>query len=100
MFVCGGECSFGRDVWLMTVWCLDTRHGSWHEAGILSQPRRHHGICSYGTSFFLMGGIGRYRIRLRTMESFNTETGGTLYTANSTKAHKRKTDYKRSLYYY
>lgn len=75
VYVCGGEATLGRNAWLNTVWCLNTLHGTWHEAGQLTQPRRHHGICSHNTSLFLIGGIGRYRVRLQSVESFNTLTG-------------------------
>ena len=75
MYVVGGEAQLGRTGgWLTTIWCLDTLSCTWHQAGTLQNVRRHHGLCAYGSTLFLIGGIGRYRIRLQSVESYDLET--------------------------
>ncbi|XP_076463264.1 kelch-like protein 38 [Babylonia areolata] len=75
VYVVGGEASLGRTGgWLKTMWCLDSLRWTWHEVGTLKTLRRHHGLCAHGSTLFLIGGIGRFRIRLDSVESFDTVT--------------------------
>ncbi|KAK7101158.1 kelch-like protein 18 [Littorina saxatilis] len=75
VYVVGGQASIGRSGgWMSTIWCLDTLRWSWEEVGGLQNVRRHHGMCAHGSTLFLVGGIGRFRVKLDSMESWDSET--------------------------
>ncbi|KAL8598603.1 hypothetical protein ACOMHN_013486 [Nucella lapillus] len=75
VYVVGGESMMGRTGgWLKEMWCLDTLRESWHLAGTQRKMRRHHGMCVHGATLYLIGGVGRFRMRLESTESFDTET--------------------------
>ncbi|XP_033742272.1 kelch-like protein 30 [Pecten maximus] len=77
IYVSGGLTSLGpgRNSWLMDVWKLDTFTSVWENVTQLRSPRRHHTMICVGESLILIGGFGKYRMKLKTCEEFNMKTG-------------------------
>lgn len=77
VYVSGGLTSLGpgRNTWLMDVWKLDTFTSVWEFITQLRTPRRHHTMICVGESLILIGGFGKYRMKLKTCEEFNLKTG-------------------------
>ncbi|XP_060065299.1 kelch-like protein 28 [Ylistrum balloti] len=77
VYVSGGLTSLGpgRNSWLMDVWKLDTFTAVWEVVTQLRSPRRHHTMITVGDSLILLGGFGKYRMKLKTCEEFNIKTG-------------------------
>ncbi|KAL5011640.1 hypothetical protein ScPMuIL_010191 [Solemya velum] len=58
----------------MSVWCFHSFKQKWDVVTRLTQPRRHHGMCVFGNSFYLIGGFGRYRTILKSFEQYDVKT--------------------------
>lgn len=82
MYVIGGEFVLGHSNFNNSMWRYDTFTKSWHLAGRLKNPRRHHTVCVMDDDIYLIGGIGRFRVALRSVERFNTQTGNYLQFLN------------------
>ncbi|XP_062589491.1 kelch-like protein 6 [Saccostrea cucullata] len=75
MFVSGGESMLGKNTWMMEIWCYNSFEKTWSVVGKLRAPRRHHASCILGdSSLLLIGGFGRYRYRLDSVEKWNYQT--------------------------
>ncbi|XP_061191979.1 kelch-like protein 30 [Saccostrea echinata] len=75
MFVSGGENMLGKNTWMMEIWCYNSFEKTWRVVGKLRAPRRHHAMCTLGeSSLLLIGGFGRYRYRLDSVEKWNHQT--------------------------
>ncbi|XP_021360262.1 kelch-like protein 25 [Mizuhopecten yessoensis] len=77
IYVSGGLTSLGpgRNRWLLDVWKLDTFTCVWESVTQLQSPRRHHTMICVGDSLILLGGFGKFRMKLKTCEEFNIKTG-------------------------
>ena len=61
---------------MMRIWCFSGLENSWSCVAELRTPRRHHAMCMLGEDrLLLMGGFGRFRYRLDSVEELNTVTG-------------------------
>lgn len=75
IFVSGGEDRLGKNTWMMQIWCYNNFEKSWSTVAELGSPRRHHAMCVSGdSSLLLMGGFGRFRYRLDSVEEYNYHT--------------------------
>ncbi|XP_013404713.1 kelch-like protein 12 [Lingula anatina] len=75
LYVTGGEAKLGHNQWFYDVWKFDSISEQWEIITQLRQPRRHHGLCVWDESFYLVGGFGRHRLVLDSVEKYNTKTG-------------------------
>ena len=48
---------------------------TWEEVGVMRNVRRHHGMCAVDGVIYIFGGVGKYRILMSSVESFDTEEG-------------------------
>ncbi|KAK3599908.1 hypothetical protein CHS0354_022493, partial [Potamilus streckersoni] len=71
LYLTGGETVLGKNKWMMDVWKYDGFEESWKVVTSLQGPRRHHGMCGGDDSFFLLGGFGRYRVMLDSVERYH-----------------------------
>ncbi|KAJ8298096.1 hypothetical protein KUTeg_024627 [Tegillarca granosa] len=71
----GGETKFGKNTWIIDVWKYDTFSHQWEVITKLQNVRRHHGMCIMGDCIYLIGGFGKYRMKLDSVEMFNCKTG-------------------------
>ncbi|XP_064605758.1 kelch-like protein 1 [Liolophura sinensis] len=74
LYVIGGETVLGRNTWQTDIWKYSSFSSTWSLATQLQQPRRHHGICTLGGEIYLIGGIGRFRQVLNSVEKYNPQT--------------------------
>ncbi|XP_053404287.1 kelch-like protein 30 [Mercenaria mercenaria] len=72
VYLSGGQLSMTRYSMVMDVWKLDGFDLQWEKVTKLSSPRRHHGACGSQTSLFIMGGFGKYRDILDTVQQYDT----------------------------
>lgn len=64
-----------RSSWILDVWKLDGFTLRWEKATKLKSPRRHHGACGSNDSIFIIGGFGKFRDILSTVEQYDTHNG-------------------------
>ena len=69
----------GRNRWQLNVWKFDTFEESWEAVSQLPQPRRQLALVAIDTDLYLIGGFGRHRIVLETVEKYDTVTGKVLF---------------------
>lgn len=75
IFVSGGEDRLGKNTWMMQIWCYNNFEKSWSTVAELRNPRRHHAMCVSGdSSLLLMGGFGRFRYRLDSVQEYDYHT--------------------------
>ena len=75
LVVSGGEMNLGHSQWCLGVWVHDSLTGAWREAGQLSSPRRHHAAVVQGSRLWVVGGYGKHRVVLDTVEWLDLDTG-------------------------
>ncbi len=66
----------GRNNWHNKLLRFDSFTNEWHEAGELPAPRRHFSMVAWGRHLYLIGGFGRHRLLLDSVDRYDTETGG------------------------
>ena len=73
--VLGGEFALGKSNWNRSVvkWCGVA--DEWSHLPPLLHPRRHHSLVRVGTDIYLLGGFGKHRIILDSVEVLDTVTG-------------------------
>ncbi|XP_067139499.1 kelch-like protein 30 isoform X2 [Centruroides vittatus] len=76
LYCFGGEHMIGSGHWNRTIWRCDLRDGTWREVGNMENPRRHCPVAVLDKRVYLMGGYGKYRKRLTTVECYDTRTVG------------------------
>ncbi|XP_003425994.1 uncharacterized protein LOC100679168 [Nasonia vitripennis] len=65
-----GSCKFNMNVWR---YCLISK--KWYYLSRLRKPRRHMAMALVGDILILIGGVGRYRLKLSSVEMLNLHTG-------------------------
>ncbi|XP_023225760.1 kelch-like protein 24 [Centruroides sculpturatus] len=75
LYCFGGEHVIGSGHWNKTIWKCDLRDGTWREVGNVENPRRHCPIAVLDKRVYLVGGYGKFRKRLTTVECYDTRTG-------------------------
>lgn len=68
VYIIGGEFTLGRSNWNRSVWRYSTLSCEWTHVLNLEVPRRHHSACSNESGIYLVGGFGKHRIILNTLE--------------------------------
>jgi len=48
---------------MLSVWCFS-----------IASPRRHHSVCCLGDYIYIIGGFGRHRVILDSVEKYHVET--------------------------
>ena len=71
----GGELQLGRNKWYDKLLKYDSFNREWKELGEIPHPRRHHNMIAWGEHLYLVGGFGRHRIMLDSVDRYNTQTG-------------------------
>ncbi|CAG2053836.1 unnamed protein product [Timema podura] len=74
LFVTGGEYLLGHSNWNRSVWRYNVLREEWGFETSLPFHRRHHSVCVMGDDMYLIGGFGRHRIIMDTVEKYNTVT--------------------------
>ena len=59
----------------MNVWRYSSSEHVWYITTELLRPRRHHAVCASKKELFLIGGFGEFRMQLKSVDKYNTETG-------------------------
>ncbi|XP_070396532.1 kelch-like protein 10 [Dermacentor albipictus] len=73
-FLCG-EYGIGSGHWNLNVFRWDHMLSKWVEVATLPEPRRHCKPVVVGNLIHLYGGFGRYRVRLFSVDIYDTSTG-------------------------
>ncbi|XP_064486504.1 kelch-like protein 32 isoform X1 [Ornithodoros turicata] len=73
-FLCG-EYGIGSGRWNRDVFVWSPRRRSWEKVGTIPNLRRHCKTAVVGTRLYLLGGFGRFRVVLESMDVFDTSTG-------------------------
>ncbi|XP_071447104.1 kelch-like protein 30 [Hetaerina americana] len=79
LFILGGQNYIGYGSCIMSMWRFKTLgrlgEGNWCQEGMLLSPRRHHSVCTVGNSIYLIGGFGKHRVLLDSMDKYHIPTG-------------------------
>ena len=75
MVVTGGEVNLGHSQWNLEVVVVDTATAAWRLAARLEAGRRHHAAVLNCCSVYLVGGYGRHRQPLDTVELVELGSG-------------------------
>ncbi|XP_046387127.1 kelch-like protein 12 isoform X2 [Ischnura elegans] len=79
IFISGGQNFIGHGNCIMSIWRFKTLgrlgEGTWCQEGTLLGPRRHHTVLTLGDSMYLIGGFGKHRVLLDSMEKYSIPTG-------------------------
>jgi len=73
--VLGGEFALGKSNWNSSVLKYCAMEEEWKSLAPLQHPRRHHSLVRVGSKIYLIGGFGKHRIILDTVEVLDTLTG-------------------------
>ncbi|XP_046645751.1 kelch-like protein 40b isoform X1 [Daphnia pulicaria] len=72
IFIFGGEYMFGYSNWQNSVWRWDSFKNIWNIETSLLSSRRHHSLCVYEEFIYLIGGYGKHRIILDSVDRYDT----------------------------
>ena len=75
MYVSGGQPNFCRQVYELKVWRFDSFTLKWSHFSDLPSCKRHHGTCASETSYYVLGGFGKFRKSLSIFEEYHIERG-------------------------
>ncbi|KAG8232725.1 hypothetical protein J437_LFUL013318 [Ladona fulva] len=75
----GGQHYVGHGDCIKSVWKFrnfgEPGEGEWIQEAVLQNPRRHHSMCTLNDDLYLIGGFGRHRVLLDSMERYHVPTG-------------------------
>lgn len=71
----GGELKLGRNKWHSKLLKYDSFNREWTELSDMPHPRRHHSMVAWGKHIYLIGGFGRHRIMLDSVDRYDTQIG-------------------------
>ncbi|KAI5706737.1 hypothetical protein M8J75_010849 [Diaphorina citri] len=74
IWIIGGEYQMGKGDWNMSVWKFNTWSNKWEHETCLPTPRRHHSVVCLDNEIFVIGGVGRYRVMLETVDRYNIQS--------------------------
>lgn len=72
VYIFGGEYMFGYSNWQNSVWRWDSFKNIWNIETSLLSSRRHHSICVHEEFIYLIGGYGKHRIILDSVDRYDT----------------------------
>ena len=75
MYISGGQANLLRNTHETKVWRFDSFTEKWEHLTDLLSCRRHHGSCATESSYYVLGGFGKYRKCLNTFEEYDIEKG-------------------------
>ena len=78
LYMSGGEVKLGRNKWYNKLLRYDSFNREWKELSEMPHPRRHHSMVAWGKHLYLIGGFGRHRIMLDSVDRYDTQTGKNL----------------------
>lgn len=71
----GGEFSLGQSNWSRSVTQWSSFRRSWEQIATMDNVRRHHTMVIMDREVYLLGGFGKHRIILDSVDSINLDTG-------------------------
>ncbi|KAJ9578774.1 hypothetical protein L9F63_004982 [Diploptera punctata] len=74
LYIIGGELLLGHGNWNCSIWKYDLITESWTYETSISTPRRHHSICCHGDYIYIIGGFGRHRVIMNSVERYHIES--------------------------
>ncbi|XP_012532998.1 uncharacterized protein LOC105834793 [Monomorium pharaonis] len=75
LYICGGEYGIGSGKFNTNVWRYSLISKKWHLETNMPVSRRNMITVLFKNKLVLMGGVGRYRQKLRTVDIYNIYTG-------------------------
>lgn len=75
LYLFGGEHVIGSGHWNKMIWKCNLQNNEWNNVGALENPRRHCLIAVLDEEVYFIGGYGKFRKKLTTVESYNIRTG-------------------------
>lgn len=73
IIVSGGEPKLGKNTWNLGIYCYNTFTNKWRKLSDLQSPRRHHASCAINNCLYVIGGYGRFRVKLSSMEKYDCD---------------------------
>lgn len=74
MFIFGGEHGYGKGLFNMGIWSYDFITEKWNYESDISEQRRHFAAAVLDNWVYLVGGTGKYRKVLRTIDRYDLVT--------------------------
>lgn len=74
VYVVGGETSLGHSNWNDHMWKYNTFTNTWTLVTRLPTPRRHCSVCVHEDNIYIIGGFGKHRIILSSIDVYNLES--------------------------
>ncbi|XP_063221248.1 kelch-like protein 40 [Bacillus rossius redtenbacheri] len=71
IFITGGEFLLGHGSWNRTVWRYSLLSESWGYETSIPSVRRHHSVCFMDDDLYLIGGFGKHRVIMSSVEKYN-----------------------------
>lgn len=71
LYVIGGEYLLGYGNWHQSIWKYDVIREMWNFETSISSPRRHHSVCCLGGYIYIIGGFGRHRVIMDSVEKYH-----------------------------
>ncbi|RXG72991.1 Actin-binding protein IPP [Armadillidium vulgare] len=71
-YILGGQYQIGSNKWNSDVWSFDTVTQKWEIHEALPENRRNHMMCVVDSVIYLLGGYGKHRISLTSMDAYDT----------------------------
>ncbi|PSN54654.1 hypothetical protein C0J52_01082 [Blattella germanica] len=74
LYIIGGEHLVGYGNWNLSVWKYDIIRETWHYETSIPSPRRHQSVCCLGDYIYIIGGVGRHRVIMDSVEKYHVGT--------------------------
>lgn len=74
LFVIGGEYLLGYGNWNKSVWKYNVWSETWTFETSLTEPRRHHSAVCLDDDLYIIGGFGKFRVIMDSMDRYNFHT--------------------------
>ena len=77
LILSGGEFSLGQSNWSRNVTHWNSFRRKWNQVTIMDRVRRHHTVVIMNRMVYLLGGFGKHRIILDSVDCIDLDTGDT-----------------------
>ncbi|XP_069689017.1 kelch-like protein 38 isoform X1 [Periplaneta americana] len=71
LYMIGGEYLLGYGNWNKSIWKYDVIREVWKYETSIASPRRHHSVCCMGDYIYIIGGFGRHRVIMDSVEKYH-----------------------------
>ncbi|XP_033608877.1 uncharacterized protein LOC111868261 isoform X2 [Cryptotermes secundus] len=71
LYMIGGEYLLGYGNWHQSVWKYDVIREMWNFETSIASPRRHHSVCYLDDYIYIIGGFGRHRVIMDSVEKYH-----------------------------